>query len=250
MQFIRRIILLVIFAVLAFVAGNVLYMYFVTPTNFVPANRAPSEQTFSVAQKSAWLLHGQVMYTLMSTAPDYVPLRDIPIQLRQAVIAVEDRKFYEHFGMDIEGIMRATLVNIQNGGVVEGGSTITQQLARTLYLSNDQSIDRKAWEAAYAIALEAQLNKDKLLELYLNTVYFGENAYGVHAAARTYYKKNVRELNLDQSSTLAGIINGPSIFNPIVDAAAAHKRQRIVLDAMLKCGYISQQDVEDVTIKY
>ena len=245
MFFLRRLFFTALIALIAFAAGNIIYLYYGTVDQFTPSNRGTGhfETTYEKARN---LTHIKEISSELARQPGYVKIADIPLLLRQAVIAVEDRKFYDHPGIDVEGILRATLVNIQNGEISEGGSTITQQLARTLFLSNEQSFSRKAWEAGFAFSIETQLSKDKILELYLNTIYFGENAYGVTAAAKKYYSKNLKDLNLDEITMLAGIPNGPSIYNPIVDKTAARRRQQIVITAMLKNGFIGQAESDNL----
>src|SRR3989475_3699491 len=129
-----------------------------------------------------------------------VPLAQIPQSLRDAVIATEDRRFYSHWGVDPIGIARAVLQNYRRGRIVEGGSTITQQLAKVLFLTPDKSLGRKLREAVLALELERRYSKDRILEMYLNQVYFGQGAYGVEAAARSYFGKPVAELNLRERS--------------------------------------------------
>jgi len=247
MFFLRRLFFTALIALIAFTAGNLIYLYYGKVNQFTPSNRSVShfETTYEKARN---LTHIKEISVELARQPGYVKLTAIPLPLRQAIIAVEDRKFYDHPGIDVEGILRATLVNIQNGAISEGGSTITQQLARTLFLSNEQSFTRKAWEAGFAVSIEAQLGKDKILELYLNTIYFGENAFGVAAAAKTYFHKNLTELNLGEITMLAGIPNGPSIYNPIVDPIAARRRQHIVIAAMLKSGFIGQEEADKLSV--
>jgi penicillin-binding protein 1A len=233
-------------ALFAFAAGNLLYLYYGKMDNFTPSNRSVShfETTYEKAQN---LTHIKTISDELAKQSGYTKLSDIPLQLRQAIIAVEDRKFYNHSGIDSESILRATLVNIQSGEISEGGSTITQQLARTLFLSNEQSFTRKVWEAGFAVGLETQLSKDKILELYLNTIYFGENTYGAAAAAKKYFHKSLKDLTLNETTMLAGIPNGPSIYNPIADLAAAKRRQRIVIEAMQKNGFIGQEEANTLS---
>ncbi|MEI6285216.1 MAG: biosynthetic peptidoglycan transglycosylase [Bacillota bacterium] len=248
MKFLRRVLVLGLLALIAFFAGNLIIVFFGKVDNFTPSNRSTNHFE-SASEKARNLTHIKAISAELAGQPGYVNLADIPLPLRQAVIAVEDRKFYDHPGIDLEGILRATLVNIQNGEISEGGSTITQQLARTLFLSNEQSFTRKAWEAGFAVSIETQLGKDKILELYLNTIYFGENTYGVAAAAKKYYHKNLQDLNLREMTTLAGIPNGPSIYNPIVDPQASKRRQQIVIAAMLKNGFIGQEEADNIAGK-
>lgn len=164
----------------------------------------------------------------------YVAIRDIPILLVHAVISVEDAKFYSHDGFDLSGIFRAAVTNVEAGQIEEGGSTVTQQLAKNLFLSQEQSFARKAEELLLAVNIERHFSKDKIMELYLNTIYFGSNFYGIYDAAQGYFGKNPKELTLAESAMLAGLPNAPSLYSPYVNFDAAKKRQLVVLDAMLR----------------
>jgi len=180
---------------------------------------------------------------------DYVPLSEIPESLQQAVVAVEDSRFYSHHGFDPTGIARATLVNLQYGEIEEGASTITQQLVKNLFLSHEQSWGRKGEELLLALDIEANYSKDEILELYLNTIYYGSNYYGIGAASEGYFGKAPSELQLPESAMLAGLPNAPSLYSPYVDFLMAKKRQFVVLDAMVKNGYIDERMAEDAKIK-
>ena len=180
---------------------------------------------------------------------NYVKIRDIPESLQQAIVAVEDTRFYSHHGFDIQGIMRATLVNIQYGQIEEGASTITQQLVKNLFLSNEQSYGRKAEELLLALDLEANYSKDEILELYLNTIYYGSNYYGIGPAAEGYFGKKPSALQLPESAMLAGLPNAPSLYSPYVDFLMAKKRQFIVIDAMEHNGYIDESTAASANIK-
>lgn len=174
-----------------------------------------------------------------------VPLQEIPPVLREATVAVEDRQFYSHHGFNLMGILRALYVNVRSGQIVEGGSTITQQLATYLYFNKqDRTLTRKLKEAVRTMQLEIHYSKDQILELYLNSIYYGEGAYGVEAAAQTYFGKSVKDLNLAESAMLAGLPNGPSLYDPLLHEQAAKERQTIVLTAMRNQGYITQQQWE------
>ncbi|MBQ1509827.1 MAG: transglycosylase domain-containing protein [Selenomonadaceae bacterium] len=179
----------------------------------------------------------------------YVTIDRISTDLQHAVIAVEDNRFYSHHGFDPEGIARASLVNLQYGQIEEGASTITQQLVKNLFLSQEQSFGRKAEELMLSLAMEANYSKDEILELYLNTIYFGSNFYGIHDASNGYFDKSAAELSLAEAAMLAGLPNAPSLYSPFVDFLMAKKRQFIVLDAMVRYGYISREDAEDAKIK-
>ena len=179
----------------------------------------------------------------------YVKLRDIPLSLQQAVVAVEDNRFYSHHGFDVQSILRATLVNIQYGQIEEGASTITQQLVKNLFLSHEQSFGRKAEELLLAMDLEANYSKDEILELYLNTIYYGSNYYGIRAAADGYFGKKPTELQLPEAAMLAGLPNAPSLYSPYVDFMMAKKRQFVVIDAMVRSGYLEKNAAESAKIK-
>ena len=142
-----------------------------------------------------------------------VPLNKIPVQLKQAALAVEDANFYRHMGIDPRSIFRAFLTNMRAGHVVEGGSTITQQLSKTLFLSRERSLIRKIKEAILSVRMELVFTKDEILEMYLNQIYYGHGSYGVEAAARTYFGKNVQNLTLDEVALIAGL-QSPSITGP------------------------------------
>ena len=179
----------------------------------------------------------------------YVKLRDIPDSLQQAIVAVEDNRFYSHHGFDTEGIIRATLVNLQYGQIEEGASTITQQLVKNLFLSHEQSFGRKAEELMLALDMEANYSKDEILELYLNTIYYGSNYYGVSAASDGYFGKKPADLQLPEAAMLAGLPNAPSVYSPYVDFMMAKKRQFVVIDSMVRCGYLDESTAESAKIK-
>ena len=180
---------------------------------------------------------------------DYVPIDRIAPDLGRAVVAVEDRRFYTHMGFDAAGMARAALVNIQNGRIEEGASTITQQLVKNLFLANEQTFTRKAEELLLALDIEIAYTKPEILEMYLNVVYYGAGFYGVGAASEGYYGKSPDALDLPEASMLAGIPNTPSTLSPFVDFIAAKKRQAIVLDAMESQNYIDRRTAEDAKIQ-
>lgn len=169
---------------------------------------------------------------------NYVPLATVPLTLQQAFIAVEDNRFYHHIGIDISAILRASLVNLQSGAVVEGGSTITQQLVKNLFLTHERTFTRKLEEVLLAFAIELRYPKQEILEMYLNTIYFGENAYGIGRATTTYFNKSPDKLNLAEAALIAGLPNAPSLYSPFVDWEASKRRQEVVLSAMQRNGYI------------
>ncbi len=168
-----------------------------------------------------------------------VSLDKIPKNLQNAFIAVEDNRFYEHNGVDPRGILRALYSNVVSGEVAQGGSTITQQLAKNAFLSQDRTITRKIQEFFIALRLEQQYTKDEILEMYLNQIYFGRGAYGVQAAAQTYFGKDVDQLNLSECAMLAGIPRSPNYYSPLNNLSAAMERRSEVLDQMVKYDYIT-----------
>jgi penicillin-binding protein 1A len=174
----------------------------------------------------------------------FVPLAHIPESLRNAVVATEDRRFYHHWGVDPIGIARAIYQNYRRGRIVEGGSTITQQLTKVLFLTPDKSLDRKLKEALLALELERRYSKDRILEMYLNQVYFGHGAYGVEAAARTYFGKSVSELNVRESALLAGLPRAPTTYSPFEHADTAKRRRDVVLRRMVEFGSLKESDAK------
>ena len=173
-----------------------------------------------------------------------IRLAKLPAVLPQAVIATEDRRFYEHFGLDVFGFARALLANVRAGRVVQGGSTITQQLAKNLYLSPEQTLLRKIRELYLAIWLETRLSKDEILELYLNRVYFGAGAYGVEAASQRYFGKSASLVGLSEAAMLAGLLKAPSYYAPTNDLTRARDRGAQVLQNMVAAGFLSAARAE------
>ena len=180
---------------------------------------------------------------------NYITLDEIPESLTQAIVAVEDNRFYTHHGFDPEGIGRAALVNLQYGEVREGASTITQQLVKNLFLSQDQTYGRKAEELILALDMELHYSKEQILEMYLNSIYFGSGFYGIKEASLGYFDKAPDQLALPEAAMLAGIPNAPSVYSPYEDYMLAKKRQFIVLDAMVKAGYLRENIAEDAKIR-
>jgi penicillin-binding protein 1A len=173
-----------------------------------------------------------------------VPLQELPPYLPQAFVAAEDNRFYQHIGIDPEGILRALWTDLRGGTVVEGGSTITQQLVKNAFLSNDRSLRRKIQEAILALEVEHHYTKNQILEFYLNMIFFGNGAYGVQAASQLYFDKDAKDLDLAESALLAGIVRSPSNYNPFANPDAAKSRQETVLDQMVKYGKITQQQAD------
>lgn len=170
-----------------------------------------------------------------------IPLAEMPDTIKQAVLSVEDAQFYEHGGVNPRGLVRALVQNVQSGKVEQGGSTITQQLVKKALLSDDRVLDRKTKEAALAIRLEGQISKDEILELYLNTVYFGSGAYGVKAAAETYWGKPASDLTWADSALLASMISNPVENDPILHPKKAQEERRLALDRMVANEVITRE---------
>jgi penicillin-binding protein 1A len=173
-----------------------------------------------------------------------VPLDKIPVQLKQAVLAVEDSRFFEHHGLSARAIARALIMNFLARRKAQGGSTITQQLARGLFLTPEKNISRKIKEALLSVEIEKRYSKEKILELYFNLVYFGHGAYGVEAAAQTYFKKSVGELTLPEAAMLAGLPSAPNRYSPIVDPQLARRRRDHVLNRMVDEKFITRAQAE------
>ncbi|MBC7264997.1 MAG: PBP1A family penicillin-binding protein [Chloroflexi bacterium] len=191
---------------------------------------------------------GRLLYEIMdprSGRQTPLPLEEIPLYLRQATIATEDASFYTNPGVDARAILRAIWINLRGGEVLAGGSTITQQLARNLLLSPEErsqrTLVRKLRESILAWRLSRAFTKDEILALYLNTTYYGNLAYGVEAAAQAIFGKRARDLDLAECALIAGLPQAPSLYNPLIDPEAAHKRQTVVLDLMVKTGYITPE---------
>src|SRR5436190_6041204 len=174
---------------------------------------------------------------------DAIPLDEFPDHLIKATLATEDRRFYEHFGIDLPGLFRAMLTNARAGGVVQGGSSISQQLAKNLFLSNERTIERKVKEAFLALWLEARLPKNEILKLYLDRAYLGGGTFGVDAAAQYYFNKSARDVNLAEAAMLAGLFKAPSRFAPHMNLPAARARANVVLDNLVEAGFMTEGQV-------
>ncbi|MGA6968696.1 MAG: PBP1A family penicillin-binding protein, partial [Xanthobacteraceae bacterium] len=174
---------------------------------------------------------------------DALRLDEFPDHLIKATLATEDRRFYEHFGIDIPGLFRAMTANARAGGVVQGGSSISQQLAKNLFLSNERTIERKVKEAFLALWLEARLSKNEILKLYLDRAYLGGGTFGADAAAQYYFNKSARDVNLSEAAMLAGLFKAPSKFAPHINLPAARARANVVLDNLVDAGFMTEGQV-------
>lgn len=197
------------------------------------------------ASSQIYDVHGNLITTVHSTENRLpVPLKDVPKDLQNAFVATEDSRFYSHHGIDPIGILRAIWVNVVHSGVAEGGSTITQQLARNAFLSQDRTLKRKISEALLALKIEQHYTKQEILEMYMNQIYFGQGAYGVQSAAHVYFGKDVRDLTLAQCAMLAGLPQSPNYYSPFNNLEAGKKRQAVVLGQMVKYGYLTQDKAD------
>lgn len=183
----------------------------------------------------------------ITSKENFVKFEDMSSYYRNAVISVEDHRFYDHGPVDFIAIARAIFTNIKNGELQEGGSTITQQVAKNVVFSQEQSWVRKVGEIFAAYELEKNYTKKEIFELYVNTAYFGDGYYGIYDASYGYYNKSPKDLNLDEASMLAGVPNAPSVYAPTVNPDLAKKRQYHVLNTMLEYGYITKD--ESLSIK-
>ena len=245
------IVLIVLFALLntavisavVFTGSSILGEFFKDLPNIndlTPAKIALTSKIYSADGKLIGTLHGEQNREL-------VALDQIPKNLINAVVSIEDERFYEHSGFDVEGILRAFISNLKAGEITQGGSTITQEYIRNVYIPEEKNVityDRKIKEIVLAYQLEKIYTKNEILEMYLNTVYFGEGAYGVQAAAKTFFNKNVQDLNLQECALLAGLIQSPSQLSPYTNYNKALERRNIVLAKMHELKYISQDEYE------
>ncbi len=210
------------------------------------AMHLPPQEELAIPERPANIMvvaaDGTVLGNRGETGGEEIRLYELPVHLPQAVLAIEDRRFYQHFGFDPIGLVRAALANFSSGTVVQGGSTITQQLAKNLFLRPDRTLQRKVQEVVLALWLEYNYTKDELLEMYLNRAYLGAGATGVEAAARVYFDKSARKLTLAESATIAGLLQAPSRYAPTRNPEIAQGRAQLVLTAMLEAGYISEDE--------
>ncbi|RTL90997.1 PBP1A family penicillin-binding protein [Ancylobacter aquaticus] len=211
----------------------------------VPAFQETSDDWLKRAELSVTFLdrYGNTIGERGIRHNDTVPLEEFPDHLIKAVLATEDRRFYEHFGIDIPGTFRAVLSNARAGGVVQGGSSLTQQLAKNLFLSNERTLERKIKEAFLALWLEFHLTKNQILKLYLDRAYMGGGAFGVDAAAQYYFGKSARDVNLAEAAMLAGLFKAPSKFAPHINLPAARGRASVVLDNLVDAGFLTEGQV-------
>jgi penicillin-binding protein 1A len=241
---VEKIILVVILVVLAGLAGLTLRILSQLPDIESLNSYIPSESTI------LYSADGKVLARFhQEENRQVVPLSKISIYFQKAVIATEDPHFYEHHGLDFGGIIRASLKNFAYGRIVEGGSTITQQLARNVYLNKRKTYARKIAEALLALQIERRYTKEEILELYLNQVYLGHNAYGVESAANLYFGKTAAELDLAESAMIAGLIRGPELYSPYRNFKGSKLRQIFVINKMLEQGLVDEGEAKQAAIE-
>src|SRR3990172_8882332 len=232
----------VIFAASLLIFGVTSYFYFTHDLPSIDAlkNYKPPTITRFYSEE------GEIIGEFFIEKREVVSLDRIPVPLVQAFVAGEDAKFYHHKGLDYIAIFRAMMKNIFSGEIVQGGSTITQQVVKSLLLSSEKSFPRKIREALLAFNIEKNLSKEEILFLYLNQIYLGHGAYGVAAAAETYFGRRIEELNLSESALLAGLTQAPSKDSPFQHPEQAKRRQTYVLQRMVEEGFVSLEEVTQV----
>ena len=227
LKLLKRLLLSAIIAAILLVGCITIYGY-----NLYKTAVSPSSIKYKVA--------------LIQAQEDYIKLADIPDIYKNAVIAVEDHRFKEHGGIDLIATVRAVISNISEGELGQGGSTITQQLAKNLYFTQEKKFTRKVAELFVAFDLERDFSKNEILELYINTIYYGQNYYGLVEACEGFYQKSPSDMTDYEATFLAGIPNAPSIYSSEKNFELARKRQKQVLDAMVKHGYLSQEKAVEI----
>ncbi|GLI35552.1 penicillin-binding protein 1A [Desulforhabdus amnigena] len=223
------------------IAGIAAFAFYIQLDRSLPSARALKNYHPSLVS-SVYASDGSLIGEFYTERRFLVPLDRVPPYLIKAFLAAEDSRFYEHGGVDLPGIFRAFMKNLQAGEIVQGGSTITQQVVKSLLLTPERTVIRKLKEALLAYRIDHTLSKDEILYLYLNQIYFGSGAYGVEAAAQTYFDKHVEDLDLAEASLLAGLPKAPTRFSPHQNYASAKDRQRYVLDRMVEVGFITQEE--------
>ena len=237
--YLQLLALLILVVGIGVIGGAVYSIWKILPHNYDVKTYSPIEATRIYSSDSV------LLGTVYEENREVVPLKQVPRNLINATIAIEDTRFYQHVGVDFRGIARAVVENIRGGRLTQGGSTITQQLARNIYLTQRKTISRKLQEVVLAIKIERNYSKDQILELYLNQVYYGAGAYGVETAAKVYFGKSVRDLSLAECALLAGLPRAPSATSPYSNLNGARKRRNHVLDRLCELGYLTQNQCDE-----
>lgn len=227
MKFLKK--LLIILLILILIAGSILFVI--------------GFAYYSKALKEASLTERVEQFT---SKENYITYEQLPENYLNAVVAVEDHRYYNHGPIDFIAIARAMYTNIRDNEFDEGGSTITQQVAKNVIFNQDKNIIRKVGEIFGAYDLEKHYSKNEILALYVNSSYFGDGYYGIYEASMGYYKKEPKDLNLDEASMLAGVPNAPSVYAPTVNPDLAKKRQKHVLNKMVEYGYITEEEMRQL----
>ena len=210
----------------------------------------PQEEWPAPVQKFFLALNMEEVINPLREDANWVKLADIPKNMQNALIAIEDHKFYEHDGISPTSILRAILANVSEGEVAQGGSTLTQQFVKNTFLTHEQTMERKIEEAILSVVLEDKYSKDEILEMYLNTTYFGAGATGIHQASKAYFGKHVSRLTLEEAAVLAALPYAPSALNPLEHPIECKQRQMLVLNAMAKHGFITQEAADEAKAEY
>lgn len=205
----------------------------------------PQEEWPSPVQKIYLAINMEDIVDPMREDPEWVAIEDIPKNMRNAIIAIEDHEFYEHGAIAPESILRAMLVNIIEGEISQGGSTLTQQFVKNTFLTHEQTMARKIEEAILALVLEEKYSKDEILEMYLNSTYFGAGAEGIHQASKVYFGRHVSHLTLAEAAVLAALPYAPSALCPLDNPADCKQRQILVLNTMAKHGFITKEEAAE-----
>lgn len=227
------------------VAGVALFAFYTQITRSLPSTQSLMNYYPSLVS-SVYARDGVLIGEFYAERRFLVPLQQMSPYLIKAFLAAEDFRFYEHGGVDLQGIIRALYRNWQAGEIVQGASTITQQVVKSLLLTPERTWVRKLKEAILAYRIDRSLSKDQILELYLNQIYFGSGAYGVEAAAQTYFGKHASQLTMSEATLLAGLPKAPSRYSPFQDLSAARERQKHVLQRMAEVGFISRETTDQV----
>jgi len=229
-------------------AAALLFVIVLGSAVFMAAQSLPSFDNLKSSQTAQTIVvRARDGTELISLGPSYgkwLPYEQIPAVMRDAMVSVEDRRFRSHIGVDPIGVVRSLMVRVESGYWRQGGSTITQQLARNIFLNNNRTFGRKLREAVLALALETKFTKDEILELYLNKVYFGGGAYGVDAASRKFFGHPGTQLTLPEAAVIAGLVKAPSRYSPTADVEAARDRARVVLDVLETNGTITPEEAD------
>lgn len=239
-------IITIMFGIIAvFSLTFVIYFFAVTAGTTLNVNKLAKATSNTIKICS---IDGKEIVSKTSSSSSTININELPSYTKHAFIAMEDKAFYKHFGINPKRIVGALINNIKSGKTKEGASTITQQLVKNTFLSNEKTLDRKMKEIKLAFQVENRYSKDEILEMYLNTIYFGNNCYGIEDASLFYFDKHASNLTLNESATLVAIINAPAIYNPLTNINACRNRRDLVLDNMFNDGYITSEELANTKL--